>query len=1142
MNSKHTYQKWNDCLYKHFFNENKDGTSIILYVDDSLLNEIGRDIGKVDGFLNSCIYQKQSPTHFVDNFNSLVTSVDENNPLKFKIPPYFGALCLTIYAWTVDPYINGANYYDRLNGILSKYYFKAGLDPSLYFIGKNTNVLRDKLFRSLLPKAFDLLQELTILHKDMELGYYEFRKVGTRYVGIPKAQALISAKDRSGLELFFYHQNILPGLDLSNSEVKNMIVPLALHPDYLTQSTIYRWKDSLENQEVICAIVSKLILNWDGYYIDEKAHWDSDGKLPKRQSGASLLPAITVKSSGNHVLGWRIMFLNGEFPIDSIKFQDFAGGQTISRQRQGWSHCFPALKKDLVNLLSSSTKKTIKCENKINIRYSPKDIYFFEKANHLGGYVPANDISINNSYLILLRHNKSIYLLNDNNFRLDELLYEPVIEDWKLFSVKITELNFLKCFKELGIKQSSKQIELVGGANIGHRSRNQFSEVVPPQIKMANILQNGYRIVVKLMSESADLIQNENNLHSIPKDFYKPGIFEIIVVNAEGKKSLEYNTLKFKLKKAKMPDEGDVHAWQFGLYVEPTINFLYQYRDFYFEIEGGRVIDRVNSIFLQPDKESSIILKTSRTHRGLTLFSNDYPLQLNDSSDCTKYILPESNDNSYSLVAKWHGIEICKKKIKVISKPKIAVEVHNAISSNREGTIWLSKNFSDTCLTINVEANYGSKVDVYLNSKKISEIENGSHSIHISKSEVLKLRLDWYNHELIWMEYSFYPLPKIEVKLDEKQGEKWENSNIFKPSFPPVLNLSIENSKWFPKENMQCFLGDTILNQKVIRDGYYELTFPVDHHENGTSLQFSMILNEASVPLKFIDKISILKKPTCEISVVGNAIDPLVYYQNNLPKFKLNTKTKDIKLVVDDREINSDNYGYYQYSRCVFNTKESQKDISIQVYWWGELIESLTVTIIRSSNYLIEFIGGKNITLEDRQVYLIDGCPTEIKVKPKEIVNQIIVKFGERGKKTQHLLEYNDNVFSLGNYSKNQGSIYIAEIWQGEIKLHSARFTIAGQNWYRLGYHPGQLLPVNSDELYHTCWIAEKRGRALPKIMNAGNCPLDAGDCPCDRIKSNNTQSITFKKKWEEIVRRGANSVSSEEMNRWRSYYRKGKK
>jgi len=260
------YNSWNRRLFNHFFNEGNADSPVIIYVDRRLLDELGKDIGGCDAFIESIIIVSGRPQHLGSRLSSLLCPVGSCPTCTNIIPPFFAALCLTVLAWTVDAELHSGNYYGRLNSILQKIYKKHIIEADFYELGLGQNQRISADFRKALDISFRLLESHTKEKFNADLGFYDFRQVGIRPIDIPRAQALLNAKDRARLELFFFEHGVQPGEILSKNEVEKLLDPLALHTNYLRQVTINCWKSDQKNRDAISEMVASLILYWDGTY------------------------------------------------------------------------------------------------------------------------------------------------------------------------------------------------------------------------------------------------------------------------------------------------------------------------------------------------------------------------------------------------------------------------------------------------------------------------------------------------------------------------------------------------------------------------------------------------------------------------------------------------------------------------------------------------------------------------------------------------------------------------------------------------------------------------------------------------------------------------------------------------------------
>ncbi|MEA3343213.1 MAG: hypothetical protein U9Q92_03535, partial [archaeon] len=114
------YLEWNNLLAKYFFNEEKSGKEVLLYVNEDLINELGKPRGDdINNFLEST---KQGPRWITRSgvCQKALQSFEGWRNKGFEYPPYISYLaCFVLAAGTHEDCAPQA-YYPRLRKLLNE--------------------------------------------------------------------------------------------------------------------------------------------------------------------------------------------------------------------------------------------------------------------------------------------------------------------------------------------------------------------------------------------------------------------------------------------------------------------------------------------------------------------------------------------------------------------------------------------------------------------------------------------------------------------------------------------------------------------------------------------------------------------------------------------------------------------------------------------------------------------------------------------------------------------------------------------------------------------------------------------------------------------------------------------------------------
>ena len=1128
------YLIWNRRLFEYFFNEDNIDSPVICYVDEGVIEEVGKDLGGRDGFIKSVVTVNGYPQHLGRIFGTLVCSKDDCNNSQEKTPPFFGLLCLSILACTVNEELHSGNYYGRLNSILSPVYKGMGEEFEEYHVGEGKNQSATRTFYRLLQEGFELLEYHTIEHLNADLGFWEFRKFGKDYVDIPRTQALINAMDRSGLERFFAEQGVQPGDEISHDEAKNLIDPLALHVDYLRQATINHWNDNQTYQDIICEIVISLVKHWDGEYEELNQHEQRGQRNSPKRSGAYLVPSLRINTWGENELEFRVEFTSQDCPISHITLKGLSGDVLTSRQHGGWTRSFAIPEVDLQGLLSAKTTQVLRLTDGTRVRFFPKPIFIFEKNLRLGGYTPTKLATENKPCLVLAHRIEATTFLEANQTRLEGVFFQPRINGWELFDATSQGLKSLDGVQNLFSIFEVKRYELYGGAVIG-RGGKSFSEIVPPQVYVPGQIPDGCCLVCRRGLDVAEMTEGEDSLFDIPIGILKTGKYEAYLADSNGEKLDK--PLIFRLVGSGMPGSEEITSCFQPASRFQEEDFLYNTDDFIISIEGGTALGHKEHAFLHSREKDFLSITASHRLSSLTVLCDEMELELiNDDLGQLCSFLPPLEDGKHTICALWHGLQICRKEFVLLPRPSCHIEVHGAIQANKEGTEWFSRDSSEVKLEINVKQAQedGQKVLVFINENK-EYIRGGFYTVKLPSPGEHKVELRWSGLTLVKKNLLVNPTPEILVGLEKATGEKWKGSQIYNPLLPPSFEVLYDENDFSSVQNIRFFLEEVELIRDFDVDGIIRMDLPENHTARGMELKLHAEICDDQFPLDHSLAISICDKPSCNISFEGLEIRTGVYPYDLPPKILLSNKKDNLSLYIDGEELKPLKKGTYCFRPAHTLMSETEERSIIQVKWWSEIIEVKEICFTRRGKDHIEFMGGEPIAKKGRRVYMHDFCPEQVKVELEGSSDPYQIFFGQEGTKLSVLTREEGNVFSLGTYRPECGLTYIVEIKQGDIKLDSQRFLIAGKDWLKLGYREGLIAPLNLDSKWTACWFVEKKGKRPPQPYLAGNCPRNVEMCPCDNVKQEK-EIIPSKNdvtKWKDIVRRARLKVFGQDQIRW---------
>jgi len=247
------YLAWNDAIFANFFNEDKCGTRVFLYVTKEVVNEIGApyDADLYD-FLDAV---KTGPPwnsrHGWSICQQALQALDGWRARHLDYPPYLAYLALFALADTVE--VEGfsrASYYPGLRLLL-------GEEPAA---GGYASF--DKMYEL----WFDL-EAWSNEDKNGELGIFHADILGSReYVGLPKAQTILTDDERHKLPLLFAENGFDPSSPPTDRELCHLLARETHH--YLLPHTKHllsnRGSEESASREVLLDAILDELEDWDG--------------------------------------------------------------------------------------------------------------------------------------------------------------------------------------------------------------------------------------------------------------------------------------------------------------------------------------------------------------------------------------------------------------------------------------------------------------------------------------------------------------------------------------------------------------------------------------------------------------------------------------------------------------------------------------------------------------------------------------------------------------------------------------------------------------------------------------------------------------------------------------------------------------
>lgn len=380
------YHKWNEALFKYFFNDATKDKIVYLFVNKKVITEVGMnlDMGEADAIGSFC----KSVSHFSpinsNLFRDLHVLTDRWwNNRKDKIPPFIGLLCLCVYAASKmeadqNEGVGVNNYYFRLREVLGF----SGIGKPPYF--ENTINMWSKLY--------EWQQE-----NNNRFGYTPSFPLGSKFAGLPRSQCLIRETDRHLLYQHFrecgYHKKEV----VDKNVIKYDIELLFQRSESRLKRFFYKHPEA---QEHFVTLIHSEYNDWlsdikkvnleDPKVKSEKI---TSGKIRRKSVDLKLFLQFKGRLSPQNLDLKQI----AELEQDILSFPEELSGFDFRN-----NFLFRIVKNSSELLLPINKTLT---KNNIKLSYKNSPLYIFRNADYLGlfGWISKETISKNEKHIILFK-------------------------------------------------------------------------------------------------------------------------------------------------------------------------------------------------------------------------------------------------------------------------------------------------------------------------------------------------------------------------------------------------------------------------------------------------------------------------------------------------------------------------------------------------------------------------------------------------------------------------------------------------------------------------------------------------------------------------------------------------------------------
>lgn len=468
------YLEWNDNIAKHFFNEERSGREVLLYVNNEIINKLGEKTDDdVNDFINAI---KEGPAWANSRgiCQKALKTYENWHAKGLDYPPYIAYLAFFVLAGGSEGPFAPHAYYPR--------FWKLLQEPE----------------HSKQPPSFDKmvilwsdLEKWSTKDKHEELGRFVARIRGSWWmVGLPLSQTLLSDEERNHLSNLFDKANLDP-TDCPSPEIVPRI--LQAYGQGLLERRTLRLLEAEEEtlKNALVSLVLDELEEWDGTVIEES----EDKGIHKSQVRSNLRICLDIDNVSRTVKSY-LRFKTGRiFPEEGLHFEEKASTNVWSCKEicQGWSTALrnyqtsPETVFDASRIEWDKGLELIDNENhwQARIKGATTRLFIPGKREGLPDWIETQRLERRTEFLIACHGDdieKAKYWGPESCEIFEKRSYTGVPSGWIMFYGK----NAIKSCRDIDTLSVSTSTRLLLRGGIKTGSGNCYLKYAPPKIVLEN--------------------------------------------------------------------------------------------------------------------------------------------------------------------------------------------------------------------------------------------------------------------------------------------------------------------------------------------------------------------------------------------------------------------------------------------------------------------------------------------------------------------------------------------------------------------------------------------------------------------------------------------------------------------------------